>query len=161
MPQTRHSLSFLPSSSHGFLGNLIQLTCPKTFGCPTKAVGSATIAIPSLTLSIADTIVDFVAESSVASVQPIQFLPRQLTTRHPAKSGRGFGCVTIASGNGSKTEKVLIMGMNSLTRILVHHHQRQVFSAANLLTLPTVGVLLLAQCHNLLSLIVLFGRVLI
>lgn len=161
MPHTRPSLIFWPSSSRGFLGDLIRPTCRETFGCPIKAVGFATIVIPSLTLSTADTIVDFVAEYSVASAQPIQFLPRQLTTRHPARSGRGFGCVTIASSNGRKTYEVLIMGMNYLTRILVPHHQQQVLSAANLLILPIVEVLLLAQCHNLLSLIALFGRVLI
>lgn len=103
MLHTRPSLIFLPSPSRGFVGDLIRLTCPETFGCPIKAVGFATIVNPHLTLSTADTIVDIVAEFSVASAQPIQFLPRQLTTRHPAKSGRGFECVTIASSNGSKT----------------------------------------------------------
>lgn len=113
------------------------------FGCPTKVVGYATNVILSSPFSTVGTIVGSVVESSVVSVQQIQFLHLLLNQGLIVTIGRRLGYVIIVSSNGNWAELLIIMEFRFPTPILVPHHQQQVWPALNLVALLTLAALLL------------------
>lgn len=74
--------------------------CQGTFGCPIIAAGFATTAIPNSRFSIVGTIVDFVAEFSVAGVPQIVFLHSLVSRELPVKTGIRLEYAITASSNG-------------------------------------------------------------